>query len=260
MITKKYVIVFDLDETIGNFSQIYRLWCLIKDYLNNQDLNKKYLFSLFDICPEIFRRDIFKLFKFIKSKKYKKICDKVMIFTNNSGPNNWVTLIQEYIHKKLNYPLFDQIIRAFKVNGKQIELCRSSYDKTYTDFINCTKLPSNTEICFIDDIHHKKMEHNNVVYINVKPYYHIFDYETITNKFYNNNKKLFNNNYISFKKYILDSTYYDDYTCYQNKTIIEKNIEYLITQKLIKEVREFLLYNKKYTVKKKIYNNKTKKI
>ena len=82
-----------------------------------------------------------------------------MIFTNNNGPNNWVTLIKEYIHKKLKYNLFDQIIRAFKVNGKQIELCRTSHNKSHKDFINCTNLPENTEICFIDDVLHKKMEH-----------------------------------------------------------------------------------------------------
>ena len=261
MLSKKYVIVFDLDETLGHFSQAFRFWDLLKIYLNNNNLHENNLFKLFDLFPEFFRTDIFKLLKLIKYKKQKKICDKVMIYTNNCGPNNWVSLIKDYIHKKINYNLFDQIIRAFKINGKHIELCRTSYNKTHRDFINCTKLPENTEICFIDDNYHHKMQHENVLYINVKPYYNIFDYKFMCKKYYNNNKNLFKTHYNEFENFIINNTYYDDYTkLYVEKSTVEKNIEFLITQKMIKEIKLFLSQNKKYTRKHKLYNNnKTRK-
>jgi len=252
--SKKYVIVFDLDETIGHFSQIYRFWNLIKGYLHDEKLDKVHLFNLFDTFPHYFRVNIFKLFKLIKNKKENNLCNKVMIFTNNNGPLNWVSLIKEYIHKKLNYNLFDQIIRAFKVNGEKIELCRTSHEKSHKDFINCTKLPENTEICFIDDVYHKKMEHENVLYINLKPYYYIAEYEDLAYKFYNTNKKLFKNDYLHFKKFILENTHYDSYNCYIQKTTVEKNLEFLITEKLIKEIS--LFFNNKKIITRKNKNKR----
>ena len=40
---------------------------------------------------------------------------------------------------KIKNDLFDQIIRAFKINGKHVEWCRSSHNKSHIDFINCSK-------------------------------------------------------------------------------------------------------------------------
>ena len=73
-------------------------------------------------------------------KKLKGECDKVMIYTNNTGHKSWSNLIKEYFHKVLEYELFDQIIGAFKVNGKQIELCRTSHGKSVSDLINMHNL------------------------------------------------------------------------------------------------------------------------
>ena len=56
---------------------------------------------------------------------------------------------------KLNteYDVFEKIINAFKVNNKIIEHNRTTHKKTYNDFINCTILPENIKICFIDVLH-----------------------------------------------------------------------------------------------------------
>ena len=38
-----------------------------------------------------------------------------------------------------------------------------SHDKTYNDFIKCTKLPTNSEICFLDDTFYPEMANDNFV-------------------------------------------------------------------------------------------------
>ena len=255
MIYKKYVIVFDLDETIGHFPQVYRFWELLKIYLNKPNLNIEYLFSIFDIFPDFFRCNILKLFNIIKHKKQKNLCNGVMIFTNNNGPSYWVNSIKNYIHNKINYELFDKVIRAFKINGKQIEMCRTSHNKSHKDFINCTKLPENTEICFIDDVYHNKMAHNNVLYINIKPYYYSVKYSLMCEKFYNKHKELFNKSYLEFEKFVLNQTQYDSYCFYPEKSNMDKNIDYLLTEKLSKEIKAFFPNKNKKTYK----NRKTEK-
>ena len=64
-----------------------------------------------------------------------------MIYTNNQGPRSWTVKIKGYFENKLKNRIFDQIIAAFKVNGKRVELQRSSHSKSFDDFIKCTKMP-----------------------------------------------------------------------------------------------------------------------
>ena len=54
-----------------------------------------------------------------------------------------------------------------------MEICRTSHDKSINDLLNCTKIPSSTQICFLDDQYHPLMEHDNVFYINVNHTYNI---------------------------------------------------------------------------------------
>jgi hypothetical protein len=78
-----------------------------------------------------------------------------------------------------------------KLNNKKIELRRTSNEKSYKDFINCTQLPDTTQVCFIDDQHYSKMEHENVVYIHINPYIRNIPFTTMASKYYNNNPGLF---------------------------------------------------------------------
>ena len=229
MSKKKYAIVFDLDETLGHFSQPYKFLNSLKKFLNTESLDEIYYHSLFDLFPEFFRTNIFKILKFIKKKKLSGICDHVMIYTNNNGPEYWVNIIKNYIHKTLKYNLFDQIIRAFKINGNKIELCRTSHGKSYNDFLSCTKLPSNTQLCFIDDQNHPEMNHDNVWYIYLQPYVYNVEYEKISKKFYKENISL-------FQKFEKTEKEFSDYmkkldkslSHNLNKSRVEKNIDLLI--------------------------------
>ena len=171
---KDKIVVFDLDETLGHFVELGIFTDCLKHFysykkipytLNQTDFN-----IILDLYPEFLRPNIIDILNFLKDKKEKNICSKVMIYTNNQGPREWAEYIKNYFHYKLNYPLFDQIIAAFKVNGKRVELGRTSHDKCYSDFVRCTKVPQNAQICFLDDTIHDDMIHENVFYINVKPY------------------------------------------------------------------------------------------
>jgi hypothetical protein len=90
-----------------------------------------------------------------------------MIYTNNQGPIEWSNYIISYFESKIKFRLIDQIVSAFKVNGKRVEICRTSHNKSHKDFIKCTKIPENAEICFIDDSFYPEMANDNIYYINI---------------------------------------------------------------------------------------------
>lgn len=258
--TNKLVICFDFDETLGSFSQLYKFWELIKTFLKNKTLDKRYFFNILDTFPLIFRPNIFKLLRLIKDKKKKKICDYVYIYTNNNGPKFWVSLFIDYIHYKLDYNLFDKIIRAYKINGRIIERGRTSHDKSYKDMITCTQLPKNSKVLFYDDQMHNYMKNNsNVQYIHTIPYNYNLNYGKMTLMFYYNNLNLFKNISVeTFKKYIHKYIQYD--MIYLEKSQIDKKTDYLITENFIKEFNSFIYENTKQnkrniTYKKKIKNH-----
>jgi hypothetical protein len=66
--------------------------------------------------------------------------------------------------------LFDKIIAAYMINGKVIEPGRTSQNKTYDDLLRITGISHQAEVCFVDDLNHPGMRHENVLYLNVKPY------------------------------------------------------------------------------------------
>ena len=257
---QKYAIVFDMDETLGSFSQLYKFWNLTKLYLNNHNLNNIYFYSLIDLFPLFLRPQLINLLKNIKKKKINNICNYVMIYTNNNGPNYWANLIKDYLHYRLKYNLFDRIIRAFKINGKNIEICRTSHNKSYKDLINCTNLPKNTKVCFLDDVYHEEMVNDNVLYINIQPYHHNEDYNVMCYKFYNKNNNLFTNSLKEYQNFINLNTSNHNLNAL-NKPRSQINIEYLFTNHIIIEINKFLKnrenYTKKYKNKKK--NNKNNK-
>lgn len=182
---KSKVVVLDVDETIGYFVQLGLFCDALTRFAWNNDVNMQYVHfnALMDAYPEFLRPHILELLQFLKLKKSAKECAGVLVYTNNCGPRIWVEHITRYVESKLGEPLFDQIVAAFKVNGQIIEVGRTTNDKTYDDLLRCTKLPSNVEVCFLDDQLHAKMEHARVYYINVKPYVHHLSAETLLNRF-----------------------------------------------------------------------------
>lgn len=260
MINKnKYAVVFDLDNTLGSFSQLYTFWNLTKVFLKNSNLQDKYFFYILDKFPNFLRPQIIKLLKIIKNKKIQKVCNYVMIYTNNHAPNYWCDLIKKYLEYKLNYKLFDKTIRAFKIDGKKIEICRTSYTKSYRDFINCTKLPKNTKVCFIDDVYHEQMIDENVLYIKINPYHHNENYSIMCKKFYNKNKHLFNKSVNEYENFIILNTSNENLN-FLNKSNKELNMEKLFTHNMLIEINKFFNMRENKTRKNKTKLNKTHKI
>jgi hypothetical protein len=185
----------------------------------------------------------------------------MMIYTNNSGPREWANYIIGYFEDKLNFKLIDQIIAAFKINGKRVEICRSSHNKSHKDFIRCTKVPLNAEICFLDDNFYPDMANDNIYYVNIKPYFHDLNFDYMISTFENSKegKKLIDN-IDEFKEIIkneINKYHYD---------VVEKNkkeyeIDKIIGKQIITHLQDFFnKSNKNKTYKSSLYKkNRTKK-
>ena len=181
----KKIVVLDVDETIGYFVELGIFCDALTQTVWNNDPTAQYAHfdHLMNAFPEFLRPNILDLLRFLKTKKESNECCGVMVYTNNNGPREWVEHIIRHIESKLGGRLFDKIVAAFKINGKVIEMGRTTHDKTYDDFMRCTKLPSNVEVCFLDDQMHSQMEHDQVYYIIVKPYVHELSVQTLVDRF-----------------------------------------------------------------------------
>ena len=127
--------VWDADETLGSFGSLDEINIMMEKYLN-RELTQKEIFILLDIFPEILRPNIIKVLNGLKRQKNKK-GTKIIIYTNNNGPNKWIDTMKIYIENKTGKGLFDKVIRAYKINGKQIEQNRTTDAKTYDDLKKC---------------------------------------------------------------------------------------------------------------------------
>jgi hypothetical protein len=176
----KYI-VFDVDETLGYFSQLGSFIDAISFY------NKDFTGSVFerfneilDLFPEFVRPKIIETLNYIYEKKVSGTCSGLFIYTNNQGPRSWVQHIAKYFDYKVgnverndrndSASLFDKIIAAYMINGKIVEPGRTSQNKTYDDLLRITGISNQAEVCFVDDLNHPDMRHENVLYLNVKPY------------------------------------------------------------------------------------------
>ena len=177
------IIIFDLDETLGYFVEFGMLWDSILKVSGKHEFTQEEFNAILDLYPEFIRPNIINIFNYLKKKKQTKCCHKIMIYTNNQGPSNWADHISSYFETKLRTKLFDQTVRAFQIGGKQIEVNRTTHDKTYDDLIKCTQIPTNAQICFLDDVYHPEMAHDNVYYINLKPYIHDIPFDELVGRF-----------------------------------------------------------------------------
>ena len=202
---KNLVFVFDLDKTIGYFTQIAIFVEGIENYLKRK-LNKKELYKIFDLFPEILRPDIMSIFKYLKNLKMKLKCVKVMIYTNNMGPKTWVYEIKNYIESKLKYKLFDRTIAAWKVGNKIYEKNRTTHEKTVKDLLKCGNISKNAKIIFLDDMVHPHMKSKNVKYIKLKRYKHDIKFNLMTKRFLKSGMRTLikKSEYVDFKKKMLD--------------------------------------------------------
>ena len=253
------IVVFDLDETLGYFTEFGIFWDCLIYYFKNK--NKQHTLTqtdfddILDLFPEFLRPNIINILNYLKKKKQSACCHKMMIYTNNNGPKEWAHHIINYFSKKISYKLFDQLISAFKINGKVVEVCRTTHNKTYNDFIKCTKLPTNSEICFLDDTFYPEMANDNIYYINVKPYYYDLKFEYMLEKFSNSDvgKKIINGDE-EFNTIMNEHIKIYKYDCIDKETT-EYDLDKIIGKQILSHLNEFFNKNKKT---KTVRNNKMK--
>lgn len=264
------IVVFDLDETLGYYVEFGMFWDALQDYIKKQNIpitiDQPLFNKVLDLYPEFLRPNIINILNYLKKKKNTKHCHKLMIYTNNQGPDEWAKQIQAYFENKLNYKLFDQIIKAFKIRGKQVELCRTSHMKNHDDLIRCTKIPETTEICFLDDVFHPGMVDDRVYYINLKPYIHDLPFETMIDRFVKsgildtndntNDNANTNTNDITTSLLQFMKRYRHSYV---EKTKEAQNVDKILSKKILQHLQTFFQKKQKTrkSVKIKSIKNKT---
>lgn len=175
------IAVFDMDETLGSFADlskfIYTLENVLKQFHRSttnpspDKIIQTHFNSIMDLYPEVLRPKIMEVMRFLVEMKRANKCEHVMIYTNNTGPREWIDGIKNYFNYKSGFPLFDRVIGAFKrPNGEVVEVKRTSHDKTYSDLVRCSNLEGEFEVFFVDDRAHPGMHTKNVYVIEVKPY------------------------------------------------------------------------------------------
>ena len=254
------IVVFDLDETLGYFMELGMFWDALKAYIKHkqikQNMNQSFFNSILDLYPEFLRPNIIIILNYLKNKKEKNHCDKLMIYTNNQGPLEWANYIMNYFENKINYKIFDQIISAFKVKGKRVELCRTTHMKTHSDLIKCTKLPEETQICFLDDVYYPDMSNDKIYYINVKPYIYDLDFNEMTKRFINSDilglKEL---DFTYCKEFILEFMKKYNYI-YVRKKNESQYVDKIISKKILNHLH---LFFKMKPITIDIQHNKTNK-
>ena len=246
------IVVFDLDETLGYFVLFGVFWNAISAFFKRPLTQTDFNMTL-DLYPEFLRPNIIRVLTFLKNKKDTNKCSNLMIYTNNQGPIEWVIFIKCYFEWKLGGIVFDVIIPAFKVGGKQVAAGRTSHRKTHSDFIRCSNVPQNSQICFVDDKFHHEMNKNTVYYIHVRPYIYGLTYSTLIGR------------YLDFHKSLQSSQFatncMDYFVRYGHKYVPKSNTEYeldiISTNELLKHVKHF--FNQSKTRRYRRRGSKTKR-
>jgi len=240
------IVVFDLDETLGYFTQFSIFWDWLNNYFqvnNTHKLTQNDFNNLLDLYPEFLRPNIINILNYLKNKKNSRCCFKVMIYTNNTGAQEWARYIINYFETKIGCKIIDQIIAAFRISNKRIELCRTTHDKTYNDLLRCTNIPLSTEICFIDDKYFPQMINNKIYYINIKPYYYDLTFEEIFRRFHE--KKILKNYITNYDK--LQLQFMRNIKSYNYKYLEKEKTEYEVDKILGKQI---LLHLKEFFTNK----------
>lgn len=258
---KPNVIVFDMDETLGSYTDLDIIWSHLKGIIRFNDL--------LDLYPEFSRYGILPILDYIYQKKMCGDCDKIFVYTNNQCSDEFVELISNYFSYKLEIVdghLFDQIIRSFKIGNKRIEMMRTTKDKTHTDLIRCTLLPRNAQIFFIDNTYFPKMENSRIYYIQPLSYHHHLSKETIIRRL--EGSMCYRS--IPFYRDLLQEIYEEVYTFpeivnikYNTYFEMKKKNDMMVARKMMYYIRDFfhLTRSKRRTKKRRpLFNRVTRKI
>lgn len=251
------MIVFDLDETLGCFGDLFIMWSGVRHLFPTFNS----FAEMFDLYPEFLRYGVLTILEYLYKKKIRGECDKLLIYTNNQCSSEWVKIIADYLQDKVktayhsrniirsDEPLFDQLICAYRIQSRPNELLRTSHRKSMDDLVKCTYLDgSDLEVCFVDDVEHTRMKESRVYYISPVPYYHSLTAEQIVNRFlesslaqsYKREKPLL------FSKQFW-TTWFSSYKrAFEHKRTAKVNVkEYLlVSEQLMRYIQDFIRWKR----------------
>tara|TARA_Y100001970_G_C14252201_1_gene872663 strand:+ start:1366 stop:2163 length:798 start_codon:yes stop_codon:yes gene_type:complete len=249
----KVAVIFDLDETIGHFYQVGKMWEGLKFFEDNK-FKESDFHKMLDLYPFIFRPGIFDIFNYLKKEKKKSNKLRVIIYSNNMGTPKWANMIKNYIEKKINYKLFDKVITAWKVNGVIYEKCRRTNEKTYEEIIRCAKLNKKTELFFVDDAYHPRMFNSKTDYMHIKEYKFAYNIDNMVEKYLNSNccKKLSKKSLLNLRAKLPNYVRRLDwgYVRYENGNKPSQK-EKKLGKDLLKNIKSFLKEKNKSSLKRK---------
>jgi hypothetical protein len=249
-------IVFDLDETIGQFSNLQQLNEAFETILCRQ-LKQEEFNELLDLYPEFLRPGILTILEFLSYKKSNGAFQKMYLYTNNQCGREWVNKIINYMEMKIltkrdsSCKLFDDVICAFKIKNKVIEIKRSTNNKTHAEFIKCTILKEDTtEICFIDNTYFEKMCGDKVYYILPRSYCHTLSKREIIERILTHIPV----SVAPFNRNVLHETLHKFCKENPNKNL-DKKIDAEVTKKIMFHIREYLYFTNNHNALIKIPRN-----
>lgn len=258
------VLVFDLDETLGSFSELQWIWNAMTNYSHSKESQKSLhsqkaiLKTLIDIYPEFLRPGILHILEYLAQKKKKGECIAIFIYTNNQHPPPWTECIIDYFNQYIeektnNRPFFDQIIPAFKIGQEKIEWMRTSNDKSYEDFIKCSILPKHTEICFVDNTYFHSMIHPKVYYIQPKSYQHTLSIQDTIDRFIFAETSGILDEFFPIAISSFPSA--SSFLFFSNTTQSQKQTRKIMVRKFIEQTMEQFVHNKQLRLQQSLKNN-----
>lgn len=251
--TNSRVIAFDLDETLGSFTDLEILWSALQEYTDTHTpINFNHLLDLY---PEFLRYGILPILEYLLAKKRTNECSHLYIYTNNQCPLGWVDMISTYFNYALKSrtPVFNQIILAFKINSHRIEPSRTTHSKTYSDFIKCTLLPKNTELFFLDNSYFPNMKHTDVYYIQPKQYVHHLSTQDIIQRFMSSTLFLKLKHNDTLQNYLIQSFIQSNAFTNGNPNLKDLETDIIVAQKMMYHIRDFFhISNMKCRTKRKL--------
>lgn len=168
------VVVFDLDNTLGDFTIVSGLWpepTVPKTRFSSFcRLMNKHLHVYSPILSTIPR---------LVAARTEGRISSIVMYTNNNGHCSWASAIAGHIGLLHGTRVFDAVIPGYR-EELGIEQCRSGPEKTYEDLCRCLGLANGTRVLFVDDQEHPGMRCEHVEYARVKPYYAHFRRSTRT--------------------------------------------------------------------------------
>jgi len=179
--TKKYI-VFDLDETLGNFVQL-GIFCDVIENVFRVNLSQTGFNEMCDTFHHFFRPHLFNILETINVHKKYNPHINLAIYTNNVGNQSWTHKLKTYMETKVGTLLFDRVICAYKNMDNQMEVCRSTSQKCPQDLARCVNSPQNAKFIFFDDQHHPLMAHPQVTYFRTKPYTYFYPFNNMIDLF-----------------------------------------------------------------------------